>query len=158
MKIKTGIGQDSHAFASELGKKLILAGIEFENSKGLKGNSDADVVLHSLTNAISSVTGRNILGKVADKLCQQGITDSSEYLKCALTDLREWKIEHIAISLECLIPIISNRIENMKKSIAQLCNISTNNIGITATTGDGLTAFGKGEGIQALTIITVSKE
>jgi 2-C-methyl-D-erythritol 2,4-cyclodiphosphate synthase len=98
------------------------------------------------------------LGKVADKVCQQGITDSGEYLKYALTDLREWKIEHIAISLECLIPIISNQIENMKKSIAQLCNISTNNIGITATTGEGLTTFGKGEGIQALTIITVSKE
>ena len=156
MKIKTGIGQDSHAFESEPGKNLILAGITFEHEKGLKGNSDADVVLHSLTNAISSITGRNILGKIADELCQQGITDSGKYLQCALNDLNDWQIEHIAISLECLEPKISPQIKKMKDSIASLCNISANDIGITATTGEGLTAFGRGEGIQAFTIITVS--
>jgi len=158
MKIKTGIGQDSHTFESELGKVLILAGVTFEHEKGLKGNSDADVVLHSLTNAISSLTGINILGKIADELCQQGVTDSREYLQCALKDLSNWQIEHIAISLECLEPKISPKIEKMKDSIAGFCNISANDVGITATTGEGLTAFGRGEGIQAFTIITVSKK
>lgn len=158
MKIKTGMGQDSHAFESESGKALILAGVTFEHKKGLRGNSDADVVLHSLTNAISSVTGRNILGKIADELCQRGVTDSREYLQCALDDLGSWQIEHIAISLECLEPKISPQIEKMKDRIAGFCNISASDIGITATTGEGLTAFGRGEGIQALTIITVSKK
>ncbi len=46
----------------------------------------------------------------------------------------------------------------IKKKIADLCDISINDVGITATTGEGLTAFGKGEGIQAITIITVSKK
>jgi 2-C-methyl-D-erythritol 2,4-cyclodiphosphate synthase len=45
----------------------------------------------------------------------------------------------------------------MKKSIAKLCHTNTSDVGITATTGEGLTAFGKGEGIQAITIITVNK-
>jgi 2-C-methyl-D-erythritol 2,4-cyclodiphosphate synthase len=45
----------------------------------------------------------------------------------------------------------------MKENIAQICKINTTDIGITATTGEDLTAFGKGEGIQAITIITVSK-
>jgi len=157
MKIKTGIGQDSHTFESESDKVLILAGVTFEHEKGLRGNSDADVVLHSLTNAISSITGRNILGKVADELCQQGVTDSREYLKCALEDLGDWQIEHIAISLECLEPKISPQIIIMKESIAKQCNISASDVGITATTGEGLTAFGRGKGIQALTIITVSQ-
>lgn len=157
MKIKTGIGQDSHAFESESGKALILAGVTFEYDKGLKGNSDADVVLHSLTNAISSITGRNILGKIADELCQQGITDSRKYLQCALDDLNDWQIENIAIALECLGPKISPQNEKMKSNIAELCNISANDVGITATTGEGLTSFGRGEGIQVLTIITVSK-
>ncbi|MCS5592126.1 MAG: 2-C-methyl-D-erythritol 2,4-cyclodiphosphate synthase [Gammaproteobacteria bacterium] len=157
MKIKTGIGQDSHAFESNSDKPLILAGVKFANAKSLRGNSDADVVLHSLTNAISSVTGKNILGEIADDLCQQGIEDSAEYLKCALIDLDEWQIEHIAISLECLEPKISPQIKKMKESIAEQCNITTSDVGITATTGEGLTAFGRGEGIQALTIITVSK-
>ena len=158
MKIKTGLGQDSHAFEGESGKDLILAGVKFEHGKGLKGNSDADVVLHSLTNAISSITGRNILGKIADELCQKGIRDSRQYLQCALDDLDDWKIEHIAIALECLEPKIAPQIKNMKNSIAKLCNISANDVGITATTGEGLTAFGKGQGIQAITVITVSNK
>jgi 2-C-methyl-D-erythritol 2,4-cyclodiphosphate synthase len=46
----------------------------------------------------------------------------------------------------------------MKQNIADLCGISINDVGITATTGEGLTAFGKGKGIQAITIITLSKK
>ena len=157
MTSKTGIGQDSHAFEQTPGKPLILAGIKLNHPVGLKGNSDADVVLHSITNAISSITGRNILGSVADQLCQEGLTDSSEYLKLALGDLEGWKIKHIAIAIECLIPKISPQIDSMKKNIAKLCHIDKTDIGITATTGEGLTAFGKGEGIQAITIITVNK-
>ena len=65
MNIKTGIGQDSHQFEKENGKPLLLAGIEFAHPFGLEGNSDADVVFHSITNSISSVTGINILGSVA---------------------------------------------------------------------------------------------
>ena len=45
--------------------------IKFENAFGLKGNSDADVIFHSITNSISSLTGKNILGEVADKLANK---------------------------------------------------------------------------------------
>jgi len=103
------------------------------------------------------ITGSNILGSVADQLCQDGVTDSSNFLKLALDDLGDWKISHIAITIECLKPKISPQIESMKKSIAKLCHINKTDVGITATTGEGLTAFGKGEGIQAITIVTVNK-
>ncbi len=156
MNIKTGLGQDSHAFDT-VNKSLILGGVKFDHPQGLLGNSDADVILHSLTNAISSITGKNILGAKADKLCQQGITNSAEYLKLALNDLNDWQIEHVAISIECLVPKISPKIEALKTNIAKLMNTKTDNIGITATTGEGLSAFGRGEGIQVLSIITVSK-
>ncbi|SMN10887.1 2-C-methyl-D-erythritol 2,4-cyclodiphosphate synthase [uncultured Candidatus Thioglobus sp.] len=154
---KTGLGQDSHAFDSENDKPLILGGVVFEHPQGLKGNSDADVILHSLTNAISSVTGNNIIGAKADELCQKGIVDSAKYLKIALADLKDWKIEHIAIAIECLTPKISPKIRQLKQNIAMLTDTQISNIGITATTGEGLTAFGRGEGIQVLTIITISK-
>ena len=157
MNIKTGIGQDSHCFEKEKGKPLILAGIEFEHPFGLKGNSDADVIFHSITNSISSITGKNILGNVADQLVKNDQKDSSEYLNLALNDLNEWKINHIAIAIECQTPKISPHIKAMKENIAKLCKINTSEIGITATTGEGLTAFGRGEGIQAITIITLSK-
>jgi len=157
MTAKTGIGQDSHVFEEAPGKPLILAGIKLEHPMGLKGNSDADVVLHSITNAVSSITGNNILGSVADQLCQEGVTDSSNFLKLALDDLGDWRISHIAIAIECIKPKISPQIDSMKKSIAELCHINKTDVGITATTGEGLTAFGKGEGIQAITIVTVNK-
>ncbi|MCH9646440.1 MAG: 2-C-methyl-D-erythritol 2,4-cyclodiphosphate synthase [Proteobacteria bacterium] len=154
MKFKTGLGQDSHAFEDNK-KTLLLAGVDCKHSQGLRANSDGDVVLHALTNAVSSITGINILGEKADNLCQQGIIDSREYLKLALQDLNTWQVQHITISIECLTPKISPFIIDMKTNIAQLFNISTDDIGITATTGEGLSAFGKGEGIQVLCIISV---
>ncbi len=157
MKIKTGLGQDSHAFDAESTKPLMLGGVVFDHPQSLKANSDGDVVLHALTNAISSVTGNNILGAKADVLCQQGVSDSREYLALALKDLADWQIQHVAISIECLTPKISPMIDAMKQKIATLLSISSDDVGITATTGEGLTAFGKGEGVQVLVIITVSK-
>ncbi len=156
MKFKTGLGQDSHAFDNN-GKALLLAHVDFQHDQGLCANSDGDVVLHALTNAVSSITGKNILGSIADELCQQGITDSREYLKLALKDLSTWKVQHIAISIECLTPKISPLIGKMKNNISQLFNISTDDIGITATTGEGLTSFGQGKGIQVLCIISVTQ-
>jgi len=157
MIIKTGLGQDSHQFEKKSGKPLVLAGIKFDYPFGLKGNSDADVVFHSLTNSISSITGKNILGDVADQLVKKGEKDSSKYLQIALEDLGDWKINHIAIALECAKPKISNHIEAMKDSIANICKIKSSDVGITANSGEGLTSFGRGEGIQAITIITVNK-
>ena len=90
------------------------------------------MVLHAVTNAISGITGVNILGDIADSMCQQGITDSKEYLKEALKYL-DWEIVNLSISIECKIPKISPRIKEMKLSIASLLNISENRIGITAT-------------------------
>lgn len=157
MIIKTGLGQDSHQFEKTSGKDLVLAGVKFDYPFGLNGNSDADVVFHSITNSISSITGKNILGDVADQLAKKGKKDSSKYLQIALEDLGDWKINHIAVALECAKPRISNHVEAMKESIANICKINESDVGITATSGEGLTSFGRGEGIQAITIITVSK-
>lgn len=155
--MKVGIGQDSHRFDFEdKEKKLILGGIIFEGCAPLQGNSDADVVLHSITNAISGVTCVNILGEVSDELCfNQGIKDSSVYLKEALKYLGESKIIHVSLSIECQNPKITPMIPDMRRSLSLLLNIPENCIGITATTGEGLTAFGQGLGIQVFSCVTV---
>ena len=158
MEIKTSIGQDSHRFDFEdKNKKLILGGVVFENHPPLKANSDGDVVLHSLINAISGITGKIILGKAADEMCKKGITDSKKYLEEALISLENWKISHISISIECKTPKLINKINEMRESIAKLCSVNFNNVCITATTGEGLTSFGKGEGIQSICILTARK-
>lgn len=153
--MKVAIGQDSHRIDYEdTRKKLILGGIDFEENYSLSANSDGDVVLHAITNAVSGITCKNILGKVADNMCQNGITDSEEYLKEALKYLDE-KIIHLSISIECKTPKISPKIEKMRENIARILNIDENSIGITATTGEGLTECGKGNGIAVFACITV---
>jgi 2-C-methyl-D-erythritol 2,4-cyclodiphosphate synthase len=154
--IKVSIGQDSHRFDTEnKDKKLILGGVHFEGPP-LKGNSDSDVILHALTNAVSGITCVNILGDIADNMCfNDGITDSRVYLKEALKYLKG-PILHASFSIECAIPKINPMINQIRKSIASLLNIEESCIGITATTGEGLTDFGRGLGIQCLCILTVN--
>lgn len=155
--MKVGIGQDSHRFETKKNdRKLVLGGVVFDGETPLQGNSDADVVLHSITNAVSGVTCVNILGGISDDLCLvQGITDSRVYLMEALKYLGDNKIVHISISIECLTPRITPKIEQIRKSLSELLSIPENCIGITATTGEGLTQFGQGLGIQVLSIVTV---
>ena len=156
MRIKTGLGQDSHRFDVENNtKKLILGGVEFEGAPPLQGNSDADVVLHALCNAISGVTGVNILGAISDTLClKHGIKDSRFYVQEALNYLKDWRLCHVSCSIECSTPKLTPKIPEMRTSLSELLGLETQDVGITATTGEGLTAVGRGEGIQVLCIVT----
>lgn len=158
------IGQDSHAFdmSYEKGSYTIrMGGIDVETCYPISANSDGDVVLHAITNAVSGFTCRNILGSVADKMClEEGIKDSRAYLAVALDDLKKMnaKILHLSISVECKRPKLSPVIEDMRLSLANILNIQPSQIGITATTGEGLTSFGRGEGIQVFVILTLTAE
>lgn len=154
------IGQDSHRFGSPCGETTIkLGGIDIPFDKPIEANSDGDVVYHAITNAISGFTGVNILGGEADKIClEQGIKDSSIYLEKALEYLKEGKIVHCSITIECLRPKLMPHIPAMKESIGNILGIPASSVGITATTGEGLTGFGRGEGIQVFCILTFTKE
>lgn len=154
--MKVGIGQDSHRFDfNDREKKLILGGVIFEGCTPLDGNSDADVVLHSITNAISGVTCVNILGPISDEMClKNGIKDSRAYVLEAMKYLGNDKILHVSISIECQTPKITPKIPEMRSSIANLLGLSENSVGITATTGERLTEFGQGKGIQVFCCVT----
>ncbi len=160
MKYRTGLGQDSHRFLPEASSKpCILAGLIFEDVPGMASDSDGDVVFHAICNAITSVTGVQILGGIADDLCQKdGITDSQVYLEKALETLKRQKIEHIAIAIEAKRPRLQTRIEEMRAKIADLLKLELHQVGLTATASDGLTEFGLGEGIQCICIITVVQD
>ena len=152
--MKVSIGQDSHKINYEnTDKKLMLGGIEFKENFSILANSDGDVVLHAITNAVSGITCKNILGKISDDMCKKGITNSEEYLKEALKYLKE-KIVHVSIAIECKVPKISPKIEEMRSNIARILDVNENNIGITATSGEGLTEFGKGNGISVFVCMT----
>ena len=161
---RSAIGQDSHAFADETtpsDKKLLLGGVTIPDFPlSLRANSDGDVLLHALTNAISGITCRNILGTIADTMCKNGITDSAAYLQEALDDLQRQNrtLVHISFSVECAKPRLSPHIDAIRTSVARLTGLRPKDIGLTATSGEGLTAFGLGKGIAVLCIITVAEE
>lgn len=158
--IKVGIGQDSHRFEKNITKPLVLGGIIIPNCQGLKANSDGDVVIHALCNALSSSIGKGSLSIYADNLCQkQKITDSKEYLKVAFGFIKKekYKVNNISISIETKKPRLEKYFPKMKQKIADLCHINEENVGITVTSGEGLTSFGKGLGIQVFAAITIIK-
>ena len=155
--MRCAVGQDSHRFEEEVGKPCVLAGVVFPDMPGFLANSDGDVVLHAVTNAVSGITGRNILGEYADGLCTQGIRDSRVYLAEALRCL-DGKPVHLSVSIEGLRPKIAPRIPEMRRSLAELLGVGIQAVGITATTGEGLTAFGRGEGVSVFCILTVEDE
>lgn len=153
---RSGIGQDSHRFLpEESSKPCILGGIIFEDVPGLDADSDGDVIFHSICNAITSVSGVPILGGVARELCKKdGITDSKIYLDEAVKSLKNQKIVHLAISIEGKKPFFQNKIVALRQNIAKTLNIEFEEVGITATSGDGLTDFGCGRGIQCFCVLT----
>ncbi|MDR2694334.1 MAG: 2-C-methyl-D-erythritol 2,4-cyclodiphosphate synthase [Chitinispirillales bacterium] len=156
----SAIGQDSHRFEPDgSSKPLILGGVTIPNCAGLEGNSDADVILHAVTNAVSGISGQNILGKISDDLCRSGQTDSRVYLEKAVETLSVgvWKLTHVSISVEAKRPHLADHIPAIKKSIASMLSLQESSVGLTATTGEGLTAFGRGEGIQALAVVSACR-
>lgn len=158
---RVGIGQDSHPFEKAKNKPLILGGVKISDGGGLQGNSDGDVIIHSLCNALSSAIGGDSLGTWSDDIClKQGIKDSTKYLKYILNIIKSknYILENISISVEAKKPYLSiDVIKKIKEKLAMLLNINLDQIGITFTSGKELTAFGRGEAIQTFSIVSLLK-
>ncbi len=159
MKIRTGIGKDSHRFLpDDAMEHCIIAGLIFDDVPGFKANSDGDVVFHAICNAITSITHTLILGGIADDLClKDGITDSQVYLEEAMKTLGNKKISHVAISLEGKRPMFKKRLLEMRQNIARVMQLEADQVGITATSGEGLTDVGCGEGLECFAIVTTQE-
>ena len=156
--MRIGIGQDSHRFDEN--KKLTFGGVTFQNYFGFIGNSDGDVLIHSLCNALSSAIGGESLSTWSDDMCQQGIIDSREYLK-HIFDLvsQNFIISNVSISVEAQIPRLTPDEKQMvKKSLADILKINLDQIGITYTSGEDLTSFGKKEGIQVFSTVLLTEK
>ena len=156
-KFRIGFGQDSHKFSVKKNKKLFLGGYKIKNEIGLEADSDGDVVLHALFNAISQSIGERSLGHYSDKMCKNGVADSREYLKVMLNKLNQksLKINNIGIMIEASKPRLEQYTDKIKASLSGILSIGTENIGITYTSGDGLTPFGQGKGMQCFVVVTV---
>lgn len=169
LHIRVGIGEDSHVFViassaktgrSNLAKRncLRLGGISIKNFPALEADSDGDVVLHALCNAISSALGGGSLGTYATKMAHRRIRNSKKYLEKILKKMNRANhtIYNCAISIEAARPRIDPLTPKIKKSLSILLKIPENRIGITATTGEKLTPFGKGKAIRCQAVVLLS--
>ena len=156
MIVRTGIGQSSRRFLAPDSTKLcVIGGVIFEDVPGFNSNSDGDVIFHALCNAITTLTGVPVLDNIADGLyLKEGITDSEVYLQEAMKTLGMQKISHVAVMLEGKKPQLRERIEEIKENIARIMGLDITQVGLTVHSGEGLTDFGCGDGMQCTAIIT----
>lgn len=156
---RIGLGQDSHKFAADK-KPLVLGGVMISKNGGLAANSDGDVILHSLSNALSSAIGGDSLSTWSDAMVKKGITDSSKYLQVIFSKVKKagFALENVSIAVEAKRPYLKETATSkIKQKIAGLLEVATNQVGLTFTSGEELTAFGRGQGIQATSIVLLSK-
>jgi 2-C-methyl-D-erythritol 2,4-cyclodiphosphate synthase len=157
--IRTGIGFDVHAF--EEGRKLILGGIEIPFDKGLSGHSDADVILHAITDALLGALALGDIGihfPNTDEKYRD--TDSSLFIKKAkkLVEEKGYTINNIDVAVALEKPKISPHLSKMRKSISKILNLSVDRISIKATTSEKLGFVGREEGAFAYAVATVVKK
>ena len=156
---RIGIGQDSHMFEEEK-KGLVLAGIKIPDELKLKANSDGDVILHAIFNALSQSIGEMSLGFYADEQCEKGVKDSKKYLQIILEKIKKekFKINSLGLMIEAGKPKIDPLVPKMRKNLSKILDLNTRRIGITATSGENCTVFGEGLGIQCFAIASIVKE
>jgi len=157
---RTGLGYDVHAFASpeESQGTVRLCGIDIEHERSLAGHSDADVGLHTITDAIY---GALALGDIGTHFPPSNDDfknmDSAVFLEHAVNASREAgaQINHIDLTLICEAPKIGPHREAMIARIADITGLEPHRISIKATTTERLGFTGRGEGIAAQAVATL---
>jgi len=152
--MRTGLGLDIHKFKA--GRKLVLGGVEIEYSMGLAGHSDADVLVHSIMDAILGACGLGDIGvHFPDTNMKYKDISSLVLLEKVRKKMEREKYSIVNIDSILVIqkPKISKYIPEMEKNIAQILGINKDDINIKATTTEGLGFCGKGEGVVAYSVV-----
>jgi 2-C-methyl-D-erythritol 4-phosphate cytidylyltransferase / 2-C-methyl-D-erythritol 2,4-cyclodiphosphate synthase len=156
---RTGTGFDVHAFAGE--GPIMLGGIKVPHERGLAGHSDADVVLHAITDALLGAAG---LGDIGEHFPPsdprwKGV-DSSIFLSRATQLLRARGaiIDHVDCTIVAEAPKIGPHRSAMRARIAGIAGLSIDQVSIKATTTEGLGFTGRREGIAAQAVASIRME
>ncbi len=153
---RIGLGFDVHRFAE--GEELWLGGVLIPHEKGLSGHSDADVVLHALTDALLGAIGEGDIGQHFPPSDPQWRgAPSSRFVEHAraLIERRGGRIDHVDVTLICEAPRIGPHRDAMRQSVADLLRLPLARVSIKATTTERLGFTGRGEGIAAQAVATV---
>lgn len=157
--LKTGIGYDVHKLVK--GRKLIIGGVDIPFEMGLCGHSDADVLVHSVMDALLSAAGSKDIGfHFPDTDAKYKGADSIKLLGEVAKILQAEK--YSVVNISCIIhaekPKMLPHIDAMRANISKALQIDVSAVAISATTHEGLGFVGKGEGIAASASVLLSKE
>ena len=148
---RVGTGFDVHSFKT--GKKIVLCGIEIPFDKSLAGHSDADVALHSLTDAILGALALGDIGlHFPDTDTKWKGADSVIFLSWSLERAKQMnlKLANIDLTIICEKPKINNYREQLILNLAKICSLERNKINVKATTTERLGFTGREEGMASI--------
>ena len=156
---RIGQGYDVHALVE--GRPLILGGVTIPYGKGLLGHSDADALLHALTDALLGAAGLNDIGQLfPDNDPQFKNMDSRILLRRALECVSQagYLVGNVDATIICQSPMMAPHIPEMVKNIASDLGVTPDHINVKAKTNEKLGHLGRGEGIavQAVALIVKS--
>ena len=148
--MRIGHGYDVHKLVE--GRKLILGGVDIPYEKGLLGHSDADVLLHAISDALLGAAALGDIGKhFPDTDMAFKDADSRNLLRQVVNLIEEkgYRVGNIDCTIIAQKPKLKDYIEIMRKNIASDCNVDASCVHVKATTEEGLGFTGEGSGISA---------
>jgi 2-C-methyl-D-erythritol 2,4-cyclodiphosphate synthase len=155
---RAGIGWDSHRL--EEGRRLVLGGVEIAGAdRGLAGFSDADVLTHALIDALLGAAGLDDIGThFPDTDERWRDADSIELLGAALGLIGEagFAPSNVDMTVACETPRLAPYREDMRSRLAEALGLDLGAVNVKFTTGERMGFVGRGEGIAALAVATVS--
>ena len=152
--IRVGMGEDLHRVDDS--RTLVIGGVIIEEGPGLSGHSDADVLLHAITDA---VLGAAALGDIGHYFPpgdpRYAHADSADFLRVALRLAREagWEVGNIDSTVHAERPKLAPYIEHIRERIAEIAGIDTSQVAVKAKSGEGLDAVGRGEAMAARAVV-----
>jgi 2-C-methyl-D-erythritol 4-phosphate cytidylyltransferase / 2-C-methyl-D-erythritol 2,4-cyclodiphosphate synthase len=156
---RTGLGFDVHAFAGE--GPIMMGGVEIPHSRGLAGHSDADVVLHAITDAILGAAGLGDIGEHFPPGDPQWKGASSALFlahAASLVRARGGIVDHVDCTIICEEPRVGPHRLEIRRKVAAVLGLDEGQVSIKATTTEGLGFTGRREGIAAQAVANIRLE
>jgi 2-C-methyl-D-erythritol 2,4-cyclodiphosphate synthase len=158
MNIRIGEGWDVHALVE--GRPLILGGVTIPHSKGLLGHSDADALLHAITDALLGAAGLGDIGRhFPDTDPQFKGADSVVLLQEATRRVRAqgWQVGNVDSTIIAQAPKMAPHIPAMVQSIAQALGVAPDQVNVKAKTAEKMGPVGEGLSIEARAVVLLEK-
>jgi 2-C-methyl-D-erythritol 2,4-cyclodiphosphate synthase len=159
VSLRVGSGHDTHRLAE--GRPLILGGVAIPHAKGLVGHSDADAVLHAVTDALLGAAGLGDIGDAyPDTDPRWKDADSRLFLSETLARLNQlgWKPVNIDVTIFAQEPKLGAVKAAIKNNLAHLLNLPADCVNVKAKTGEKVGHIGRGEAIGAHAVVLIEKK